>query len=83
MAKRLQVILKDQEYRDLQKAARARHVSIAQWVREALDAARRRKPAQSAKAKLESVRAAATFAFPTGDIDRVLAEIEMGYDRRA
>jgi hypothetical protein len=42
LAKRLQVIMKDQEYREIQRAARSRHMSIAEWVRQALDLARRR-----------------------------------------
>ena len=44
MAKRLQVILKDPEYREIQRVARSRHMSIAEWVRQALDLARRRDP---------------------------------------
>ena len=82
MSKRLQVVLTDPQYRDVQRAARARRVSIAQWVREALQAARRREPAGSPDTKLDIVRTATRFGFPTGDIDRVLAEIEMGYGRR-
>ncbi len=54
-------------------------MSIAQWVREALDQARRRQPADGAGKKLGVIRAAARFNYPTGDIDRMLAEIEMGY----
>jgi hypothetical protein len=79
MAKRLQVILKDVEYREVQRAARTRHVSIAQWVRDALDAARRREPSGDVSMKLQSIRASAAFSFPTGDIDQMLAEIEAGY----
>ena len=36
MAKRLQVIAQDPEYRDIQRAARLRRMSIAEWVRQAL-----------------------------------------------
>jgi hypothetical protein len=35
MAKRLQVILKDPDYREIQRMARARNLSIAEWVRQA------------------------------------------------
>jgi hypothetical protein len=77
--KRLQVILKDPEYRAIQRAARSRHMSIAQWVREALDQAHRREPSNAAGKKLEIIRAAARLDYPTGDIDRMLAEIEKGY----
>jgi hypothetical protein len=44
MAKRLQVILKDTEYREIRRAAKARHMSIGEWVRRALEAARRQQP---------------------------------------
>lgn len=80
MAKRLQVILQDPEYREIQRAARARNVTIAQWVRDALRLARRQQPGGEVGKKLEAIRAAVRFDFPTGDIDRMLAEIEAGYD---
>jgi hypothetical protein len=79
MAKRLQVILQDPDYREIQRLARARHLSIAEWVREALAVARRREPLGDAGKKLDVVRAAARHAYPTADIDRMLAEIESGY----
>jgi hypothetical protein len=79
MAKRLQVILKDPEYRELQRAARSRHMSIAEWVRQALELARRSQPRGTVTKKLGIIRAAVRLDYPTGDIDRMLAEIEMGY----
>ena len=79
MAKRLQVILKDPEYREIQRVARSRHMSVAEWVRQALDLARRREPLGSAGKKLEIIRGAAQHQYPVGDIDRMLAEIEAGY----
>ena len=79
MAKRLQVILQDPEYREVQKMARARKMSLAGWVRQALDLARRREPLGAAGKKLEVIRAAAKLDYPTGDIDTMLAEIEKGY----
>jgi hypothetical protein len=79
MAKRLQVILKDPEYREVQRAARSRHMSVAEWVRQALSQARQLEPVGTAGKKLDIIRAAARFDYPTGDIDRMLAEIEAGY----
>jgi hypothetical protein len=79
MAKRLQVILQDPEYREIQRAARSRRMSIAQWVRQALAAARQLEPATDIGKKLEAIRAAARHDFPSGDIDAMLAEIESGY----
>ena len=79
MAKRLQVILQDGEYRDIQRVARSRHMSVAEWVRQALAAARRYEPLGDAGKKLDAVREAAKLDFPTADIDDMLAEIERGY----
>jgi hypothetical protein len=79
MAKRLQVILQDPEYREIQKMARSRHMSLAEWVRQALDLARRREPLGNTGKKLDVIRAAAQRNYPTGDIDSMLAEIEKGY----
>jgi hypothetical protein len=79
MAKRLQVILKDPVYRDIQRMARSRRMSIAEWVRQALDLARRREPAGGLGKKLEVIRAATRHDYPSGDIDDMLAEIESGY----
>jgi len=79
MAKRLQVILQDPEYREIQRAARSRQMSRAQWVRQALSAARREEPVGSMDRKVAAVRTAAQHDFPVGDIDQMLAEIEAGY----
>ncbi len=75
MSKRLQVILRDPEYREIQRAARLCHMSLAEWVRQALTAARRREPADTAEKKLGAIRAAARGDYPTADIDQMLAEI--------
>jgi len=79
MAKWLQVILKDPEYREIQRMARSRHMSLAEWVRRALEAARRGEPAGGVGKKLEVIRAAVRHDYPTGDIDSMLSEIESGY----
>ena len=79
MAKRLQVIVQDPEYREIQRAARLRRMSVAEWVRQALIQARRSEPSREVASKLEVIRAAARMDFPTADIDRMLEEIERGY----
>jgi len=79
MPKRLQVILRDPEYREIQKAARSRHMSIAEWVRQALVLARTRESPADVGKKLDVVRAAARHEFPSGEIEAMLAEIETGY----
>ena len=79
MAKRLQVIVQDPEYRDIQRAARLRRMSIAEWVRQALVLARRSEPSREVTSKMEVIRTAARMDFPTADIDVMLEEIESGY----
>jgi hypothetical protein len=79
MAKRLQVILEEPDYREIQLMARSRRMSLAEWVRQALDLARRREPLGSVGKKLDVVRAAARNDFPVSDIGGMLAEIEKGY----
>jgi hypothetical protein len=80
--KRLQVLLDDEELRDLQRIARAQRMTVAEFVRQTLRAARRRKPIGDASKKLTAIRAAARHAFPTADIDEMSADIERGYAGR-
>jgi hypothetical protein len=80
MTKRLQVILQEPEYREIQRVARARQMSIAEWVRQALAHARRREPLGDVDKKLKAVRdAAAQNAGSAVDIETMLSEIEQGY----
>jgi hypothetical protein len=52
---------------------------MAEWVRQALDLARRREPVHDTAKKLAAVRAAVQHNGPAADIDVMLAEIERGY----
>lgn len=79
MSKRLQVILQDPEYREVQRAARLRHMSIAQWVRQALLLARGQEPSSTIAQKLDAIRCAVRYSYPAGNVDDMLAEIERGY----
>jgi len=79
MSKRLQVLIDETEWREIQRAARSQRLTVAEWVRGVLRAARRREPLGEAGKKLEVIRAAARHAFPTADIPQMLAEIERGY----
>lgn len=77
------MILQDPEYREIQRVARSRRMSLAEWVRQALDSASRREPTGSLGKKLEAIRRAAEHDYPSGDIDTMLAEIESGYGSSA
>jgi hypothetical protein len=79
MSKRLQVLLPDKELAEIQQTARRQDMTTAEWVRQALRAARRAEPRVATRRKLEVVRTAARHEFPAPDIDRMLEEIERGY----
>jgi hypothetical protein len=79
MSKRLQVLLEEEELRDLRAAAEREGLSVSDWVRRALRDARRRVPEGDLEPKLRAIRSAARQEFPTADIDQLLAEIERGY----
>jgi hypothetical protein len=79
MSSRLQVVLDKTELREIQEVARRHRMTTAEWVRQALRAARRSEPRGEARKKLEVVRAATRHAFPVSDIEQMLGEIERGY----
>jgi len=79
MSKRLQVLLEESELKEIRKVAREKRMTVAEWVRQALRTARRQAPASDAGRKLGVVRAAAHHAFPSADIETMLAEISRGY----
>lgn len=79
VTKRLQVLFDEDEFKDLQRVARAHKVTVAEWVRQALREARQRVPMTDASRKLDIVRAAAAYEYQTADIATMLAEIERGY----
>ena len=79
MSKRLQVILQDKELAEIQQSARRQQMTTAEWVRQALRAARRAEPRVATRKKLDVVRTAARHAFPAPNIEEMLEEIERGY----
>ena len=82
MRRRLQVLLDEAELRDIQRAARQQRVTVAEWVRQALRAARRAESRPDARQKLDAIRAASNYTFPAPGIDEILADIERGYLRQ-
>ncbi|HVK87864.1 MAG TPA: hypothetical protein VM513_27280 [Kofleriaceae bacterium] len=79
MSHRLQVLVDEREFREIRKLAKEQGLSVAEWVRRALDAAKRQRAAGDPAKKLAAVRLAAKHSFPTADIDQMLNEIASGY----
>ena len=71
--------MEERELQEIQRIARDKGLTVAEWVRGVLRAAAREEPTQGAERKLRAIRAAARHEFPTADIDTMLAEIERGY----
>lgn len=79
MSKRLQVLLPDREMADIRRLAKRERLTLGEWVRRTLREARANRPAAEPEAKLEAIRRAAAYSFPTADIEQMLGEIERGY----
>ena len=73
MRKRLQVLLDDAEYREIQAPARRQRVTVADWVRQALRKARSAHPS-TMETKLRAISDASGHHFPTTDIQTMLHE---------
>jgi hypothetical protein len=82
MSKRLQVILDEEELRDIQRMAQAKHMTVAEWVRQVLRAARRGESTGDPGRKLQAIQTAARHSFPSGSIESMLDEIGAGYGAR-
>jgi hypothetical protein len=82
MSTRLQVILDKVEMAEIRRAAAQQRMTVAEWVRQNLRAARRHLPTTDSGRKIAVIRAATGHQFPTADIEVMLAEIERGYNTR-
>ena len=82
MSKRLQVLLDDEDLQDIQRMAQARRLTVAEWVRQTLRAARRGEATGDTTRKFAVIQTAANHSSPTADIDQMLKEIEAGYAGR-
>ncbi len=79
MSKRLQVILEDEEMHQIKTLAMQQHMTVSEWVRNTLREARHHRQIEKAEKKISVVHSASKHAFPTGEIEQMLAEIESGY----
>ena len=77
MSKRLQVLLDEEEYLEIQGVARRQRVTVAEWVRQALRKARDDQP-RAVETKLRAIADASRHRFPTADVEDMLREIEEG-----
>ncbi len=74
----MQVLFDPPEYRQIARIAKARGLTVSEWVRQALREAASAEPVIDRGRKLAAIRVGAACAFPTADIDTMLADIERG-----
>ncbi len=79
MSKRLQVVLDDSDYRDLERWARRQRTTVSAVVRRAIRELQRSEPTREPQRKLQVVREAARHSYPAPEVEQMLAEIERGY----
>ena len=79
MSKRVQVVLTDDEFEELQRVARSEGMTVSDLVRRALRQARISRTPVDTDTKLAVLRSAVRHNLPTADIEDVLADIERGY----
>lgn len=79
MSRRLQVLMPEEELMRLQSLARQNQLSLGEWVRRTLREAADEASVKPIDDKLEALRRATEYSFPTGDVEKMNQEIEMGY----
>jgi hypothetical protein len=64
MSHRLQVLLDQTEMDEIRRVAKRHRLTVAEWVRQALRAARRNEPVIDTSTKLQAIHRAARYSFP-------------------
>lgn len=82
MSTRLQIVMSEAEAASLRQVARRAGLTVSEWARRALRAARDTQAGPSPASRLEALDRALRCNHPTGDIDEMLADIERGSDLR-
>jgi hypothetical protein len=80
MTQRLQVLFDDDELDEIRAQASRERMTVAEWVRQSLRAARGAAAAPDPVARIFAVReAAARYDFPVSDVASMNADIARGY----
>jgi hypothetical protein len=82
MSTRLQIVVSEDEARQLRKSARRAGLTLSEWARRALRRAQRAQLAATPEQKVRALARALACGHPTVDIGGMLAEIERGRDPR-
>ena len=78
MSTRLQIVMSDAEAASLRQVARRAGLTVSEWARRALRAARDTQAGPSPRSRLDALDRALACNHPTGDLSEMLADIERG-----
>lgn len=78
MSTRLQVVLGEAEMAEIRRLAQREGLTVGEWVRRTLRAARREQSPKPPQEKLAVLRHMGELRLPTGDIEQLLEETERG-----
>lgn len=73
------MLLDEEEFGALRATAQRHGMTVSEWVRQLIRDGAQRDDAGDPARKLEVIRWASGFSFPTADVDEMLGEIEQGY----
>ncbi len=79
MSIRLQVLLDEEELREVKTLAEQEKITVSAWVRRAIQHEKKERPGTTARKKLQVINSFAKYDFPTGDYKDIAAEIDSGY----
>lgn len=75
----MQILLAEEELREIKRLAAQEHMTVSAWVRRAIQHEQRERPRSVVQGKQEILRKAAEFQFPTADYEDIAADIESDY----
>jgi Ribbon-helix-helix protein, copG family len=78
MSKRLQIVMPDDEYGAVERAARRRGKPLSQLVRESLRRTVSEEHEVDPETRIAAILRFARFSGPSADIDEILSDIERG-----
>ena len=79
MSIRLQVLLDEDELKEVKKLAVQENLTVSAWVRRAIQHEKKERPGTAARKKLQVIQNFSKYDFPTGDYKDMAAEIDSGY----
>jgi hypothetical protein len=78
VSKPLQVLMPDAEMEEIKRLARRAKKPLGEWVRQALREVLSKQRSAEREFKLQAVRRAAKYSFPTAGVEQMLSKIDQG-----